>query len=87
MPLVACPACARHLRSTEKQCAFCGAEIARASGAVRIAIAAAIVAASAVGCQKEIAQPYGVPIPPNDGRDAAANPMPDVPAAAPDGGK
>jgi hypothetical protein len=82
--LVPCPKCARHVRPNEKSCAFCNAEIAT-SRALKVAVAA-LVAASAIACQKEIAQPYGVPINVNDGRDAAANPVPppaDADAGAP----
>jgi hypothetical protein len=88
MRLIACPACSRHGRAADAVCAFCGTEFSGASGKARIAIAVALVAAAAMGCdgQKEIAQPYGVPMPPNDGRDAAANPVtPDAPDAGSSG--
>lgn len=85
MSLVACPSCARHLRRTETACAFCGAAVSL-SPPGRLAIAVALVAASAAaGCdntqrepatQREVAAPYGVPVPTNDPRDAASAPPP-----------
>ncbi len=85
MRLVVCSSCSRHVRAAEKTCAFCGAEIASRGTGAHLAAAIAIVAATtAIACgQREIAQPYGVPMPLNDGRDAAANP---VPPDATDGG-
>jgi hypothetical protein len=75
MALVACASCLRHYRASESACPFC-----RAKGdatARAIAIALAVAAAACNSTPKEIAQPYGVPVPIDGGRDQPPVTQPD----------
>jgi hypothetical protein len=106
MSLRACSTCQRHVREHETRCPFCDSELApaiarsvpdvsRMSRAARLAVGAALAAATLPGCTKtsseapdsNIAQPYGAPPQPTE--TAIAQPYgapPEPPPEASDAG-
>lgn len=106
MSLRACSSCQRHVRENETNCPFCQSrldaafarnvpDVSRMSRAARLAVGAALAAATLPGCTKtstegpdsNIAQPYGAP--PQPSETAIAQPYgapPEPPLEASDGG-
>ena len=64
-PLIPCPACARHVYSSETECPFCEAKLPRrrSVGPGLAAAAGAGLALMATGCPREQADVYGAPPP------------------------
>ncbi|MFO0644433.1 MAG: hypothetical protein U0183_34765 [Polyangiaceae bacterium] len=95
MALRLCAACARHIRTTESACPFCGAEgttpvaspLSRATRAAMV-FGGAVMVSSAVACSSESPVPvYGAPDPnprPSATTDPTAVPLYGAPA--PDAG-
>lgn len=79
-PLIPCPACARHVYSSETTCPFCESKLPRprSVGPGLAAAAGAGLALLATGCpDREQADVYGAPPP------SANEPAPDAPDDAP----
>jgi len=63
-PLVPCPSCQRHVRSTEVTCPFCKVKSRSAAGFIGVALGAALVTGCPSNPPPRAVAEYGAPPPP-----------------------